>query len=130
LGEADLGFDGSDSYVAGKGEFAAAAEGEAVDGGDQDFGEAFDGREYELAALGRLLAGDRSHLRELVDVGAGHEGFLPAAGENDRFNVRIVAAYGEDFVDLLDSLRVQRVEDFRTVDGVVENAYAHFGFVI
>ena len=47
---------------------------------------------------------------------------------NPTEELKTIAAFGEDPVDLFHSLTIQRIEDFGTVDGDVEDAVADFGF--
>ena len=88
------------------------------------FGKSLDEREDELPALGRLLAGDRRLLRQLVDVGAGHERLVASAGEDDRLHGLVITSRSEDVIDLLDRRRVQRVEHFRPIDRQDQQAIA------
>src|SRR4029077_21189778 len=89
---------------------------------DHRLREALDELEYLLPALRRLLAADRRLGRELVDVGAGDEGLLAAAGDDHRAHGIVVARRLKRAVDLRQRLRVQRVEDFRAVNGEAKNA--------
>ena len=72
-----------DAEGAGQGELAAAAEGEAVDAGDDGLAAGLDLAEDVLAAVGDGSAGGGVGVGELADVGAGGEGAFAGAGEQD-----------------------------------------------
>ena len=79
----NFGVLGGEAEVAGQGELAAAAEGEAVHGGDPRLGRRLDRAHHGLAELRpapRLLGREVLHRG---DVGAGHERLVAAAGEDD-----------------------------------------------
>ena len=80
LGLAEHGPRPGDAVVAGQGQLAAAAEGVAADGGDDEPGDGGDGVERVVEA-GRDRAG-LVRAAELGDVGAGGEDAL-AAGDDD-----------------------------------------------
>ena len=83
LGEAELGGGGGDAEVAGEGELRATAEGRAVDCGNEDGVAGLDCPEgaAESAQEGTDLG--LAHGGALLEVGAGAEGLLPGAGEDD-----------------------------------------------
>src|SRR5205085_8728022 len=122
--QTDLRFLGRDADVTRQCELASAAECEAVDGGDHGPRKALDEGEDELAALRSLLTAERCLLRELVDVGTRDEGLVAATGDDDRLDVFVFASDREDAIDLFDGFGVQRIQDFRTVDGQKENSVA------
>ena len=62
-----------DAHVAGHRQLAAAAEGEAVDGGDRDDALRAELAEQRVRAVDQLGARGLVHLRERLDVGAGAE---------------------------------------------------------
>ena len=74
---------GRDAKRAGHRELAAAAEREAVDGGDDRLAEILDDVEDVLARQ-RVLAAGRRRLRgQLVDVGAGNKRLVARTGDDD-----------------------------------------------
>ena len=68
---------------AGHGQFAAPAEGEAVDEGDDWFAAGLDEPEDGLAAAGFGCSGCGVGCGDLVDVGTGCEGLFAGAGQQD-----------------------------------------------
>ena len=64
-----------------------------------------------LAAAGRRLR------RQLVDVGPGDERLLTGAGQNHRADAVVALQLEDGAPQLVERLRVQRVEDLGTVDG-------------
>ena len=79
-----------DANVARHRELAAAAEREAIHGGDHRLGRRLEATKHVLAALRERLRRDRAVLLELGDVGAGDEG-AAGAGEDDAANARVAA---------------------------------------
>ena len=128
LGLAELGVVAGQSHGAGHGEFAAAAERESVDAGDDRLAQVLDGVDDGLSLMRVGLGRDRRVLRQLADVGAGDEGLLARAGEDDDANVGIVLGRGEGLLDLLHGGHVQRVEHLGPVDGDVGDVVLRFGF--
>gem|GEM_PF-5226557 len=115
---AEAGALGSVDEVAGQREFAAAAQGEAVDRGDdrdlQGF-EAF-GDHVHLAGIGQ--EGRFVHGVHLHDVRPGDEGFLPRAGD-DQAAVLVAGGFKpvEERLEVVDHLAGQRVQALGLVDG-------------
>ncbi len=94
--EAELAAWAADEEVEGAGEDGAAAVGEAVEGADDGFGAVGDallGVGADFGGLGGLLRGEGTHF---VDVGAGGEGSVAGAGEDDGadFVVGFQVGYG------------------------------------
>ena len=83
FGLAELGVVAADADVASHGELAAAAEGEAVDGGDDGDMERLDLAEHSGTAAAEGLALRHVEGRHLADVGAGHETLLAVAGDDE-----------------------------------------------
>ena len=83
LGLAELGVGRRVGKIAAEQELAAAAEREAVDGRDDGDGEVFDGGEDVGAEVGELLAAVARKTAHHGDVGAGHEGLLALAGDDE-----------------------------------------------
>ena len=76
FGLAEFGVGGGNADVARHGELEPAAEGIAVDGGDDGFGQVFDLREDLLAAQSPGAAFESGEFSEVVDIGAGDKGFF------------------------------------------------------
>ena len=88
FGLAELGVSTGEAHGAGHGDLASAAERESVDAGDHRLAQILDQVEHRLAAMRVLLGRDGIVLREFADVGAGDEGLLARAGEDDDANRR------------------------------------------
>ena len=70
LGQPEHGVLGGEPHVAGQRQLAAAAEGVAVDRGDDRLGRLLEHVQHPLAEAGDLLRAARIEHRQLVDVGA------------------------------------------------------------
>ena len=84
LGLAEARRVGREADVAGQRELAAAAEGEAVDGGDPGLRRSLDRGDGPATEPRRLAGVFGGHGAKLGDVGAGHEGLVAGAGQHDR----------------------------------------------
>ena len=82
LGLAELGVLGGQADVAGQRQFAAAAEGEAVDGGDPGLRGRLEVAQTPARAR-RSAAPFGREVLHLGDVGAGDEGLVAGAGQHD-----------------------------------------------
>ena len=83
LGLPKLGRVGSHAQVAGHGQLQAAAEGEAVDHGDDRLAQLLDPDHELLAVPGEIPGLDRAQVVHLGDVGAGDERLGAGAGQHD-----------------------------------------------
>ena len=81
LGLAEARGGGGDAEGTGHGEFAAAAEGEAVDAGDDGLAEGFYVAEDAVSASGEEFSGSGVEVREFTDICAGREGFAARSAE-------------------------------------------------
>ncbi len=108
------GFAG-EPQVTGECELAAAAEGEAVDEGDDGLAAGFDEAEDGLATKGFPLARGRVGLGELADIGSGGEGLCPGAGGEDDADVRVCGERGESDFELVEDGAVEGVEDLHAI---------------
>jgi hypothetical protein len=121
FGKTETGFVTGDAESAGEGEFAAAAEGDAVDGGDDGLAgaleEGFDEGEDVLAALGDGEAGEGVGVGKGANVGAGGEGTIARAGDDDGAEGGVGGEGGEDELELVEHAGVEGVEDFGAVEG-------------
>ncbi len=131
LGEAETGLVAGDAEGAGESEFAAATEGDAVDGGDDGLAGAlevgFDEGEDLVTALGVGTAGDGVGFGQGADVGAGGEGAIAGAGEQNDANGGVGGKGGEEVLKLVEHGAIERVENLGAVegdggDGAVEGA--------
>ena len=95
LGLAEARGRGGEAQGAGHGELAAAAEGEAVDDGENGLAEGLDAAEDALRAFGELLAGGGVDLGELGDVRAGGEGLAARAAQQDDAHRGVEGESGE-----------------------------------
>jgi hypothetical protein len=105
-----------DAHVAGEGEFAAAAEAEAVNHGDDGLGERIDGGEERARRHHVALRDGRAPL-ELRDVGARDESLLARAGDDDDAHRLVFAQLVKGGGALRARLYVQGVELRGAVDG-------------
>ena len=119
VAEADRG--GGDAEVGRVGEFGAAAEGPAVDGGDHGHGEP--GEPGEQAGVDALQGVRGAAFAQLGDVGAGREDAL-AAGEDE--DARLPLELRAHQVQLGDHCLVDRVAHLRPVQPNVHAVGAPF----
>ena len=117
LGLAEAGGRGGEAQGAGHGEFAAAAEGEAVDAGDDGLAEGLDAAEDAVGAAGEEFAGGVVGFGEFADIGAGGEGFAASAAEQHHADGVVDGESGEEFVELAEHGGVEGVEDLGAVEG-------------
>src|SRR5207244_6811847 len=97
-------------------ELAAAAEREAVDRRDHRLAEVLDHVEDVLAGERGLAAAGRRLHRELVDVRACDERLFARAGHDDRAHILVTLQIEHRAAQLVNRLRVQRVEHLGPVD--------------
>jgi hypothetical protein len=102
--------------IAGQGQFAAAAEAEAVDGRDHGNGQGLERTEHAVSEAGESSSRLRPVTGHLDDVRASHEGLRPCAGQDHRTNRRIRRECGDRLIELDEHRRVERVERGRAVD--------------
>ena len=107
---------GREADVAGQRELAAAAEGEAVDGGDPGLRRPFDRRDDPAPQQRRPTGVLGGHVAKLGDVGAGHEGLVAGPGQHDRAHPGVVRDLAGDGEQLLVGRRVQGVQHLGTGD--------------
>jgi hypothetical protein len=117
LGQPQPGRPRRDPARAGHRDLAAAAEGVAVDGGDDRLAEALDEVAHPVPGLGEGARGLRRQPRELADVGPGDERAVAGAGQHDGPDLVVGPEIGERRGQGGDRLRVQGVEHLRPVDG-------------
>ena len=121
LGEAEAGLVAGDAEGAGEGEFAATAEGDAVDGGKDGLAGALEvGRdegEDVLAALGDGEAGEGVGLGEGADVGASGEGAVTRASDDEDADRGVGGESGEDALEFVEHLGVEGVENLGAIEG-------------
>jgi 6,7-dimethyl-8-ribityllumazine synthase len=117
LGQAEAGLVAGEAEGAGEGELAAAAEGDAVDAGDDWLAAAFDLGEDLLAALGDAAAGGGVGVDEAADVGPGGEGAVAGSGEQDDVDGVVRGEDGEDALELVEHGGVEGVEHVGAVEG-------------
>jgi hypothetical protein len=115
--KAELRLLATDAQVEARRQQRRAAIGEPVDRADQRLRIVGD-MPGNLAAP-RLALGQRfgAHIRHLVDVGAGREGALAGAGDDDGLDRIILLEAGERVVDLAHQIEAQRVQFVRPVQG-------------
>ena len=99
LGLAEFGVFGGDADGAGHGHFESAAEGEAVEGGEDGLAEGFELAEKRLAFFRLALGGDGGEGGELADVSAGDEGAIAGAGEEEGADGGIISDFGEELFE-------------------------------
>lgn len=102
--------------MAREGEFAAAAQGEAVHRRDHRAAEALESVEHTLTAQSQGAGLDRRGFGQLRDVGAGHERLLPRAGDDQSADRSIGFEFGQGRVQFADNDRVQRVQLVGPID--------------
>src|SRR6185369_3969578 len=102
--------------------FAAAAEREAIDSGDDRLAEVFDQVEDLLPEAARLLGLNRADMRELANIGTGDECLVSSSREDDAAHHRVVARVLEGRPEIGPGWGVKGVEDLRAIDGDVGNA--------
>jgi len=118
LRDAHDGRIGGDADVAAQGQFGAAAQGDAVDAGDDGLPEVFDvpgdllplRKGVEDVQVARPLGHDG-------DVPSRHEGLVACAGEDDHANRVVAGDAVQGVLDLQHGLVADGVEHFRPVDG-------------
>ena len=101
---------------AGHGEFAAAAEGEAVDAGDDGFAEGFEPAREGLSAGGVGASGFCVEGGEFGDVGSGGEGFGAGAGEQEDANFGVGGYVFNGGRQFAEEGGVQGVQDLRAIE--------------
>jgi hypothetical protein len=112
--------------VAGHGQLAPAAEGEAVHGGDGDERQRLQGRQRPVAQRREGPRLVRRHLRHGRDVGAGHEGLLAAAGQDQGPCLGRARRHpGQRLAELAQRAGVQGVQLLGPVDGHGGHAVGH-----
>ena len=104
-----------EAQVAGLGEFQAAAQREAVDGGDGDEVRAFERAEHAVAYLGERLALGAIHVDHRGDVRAGDER-LPLAGYDCDQDLAVAVQLRDNFLKLGENFVVEGVQRVRPVD--------------
>ncbi len=107
---------GSEAQRARHRELAPAAEREAVDGRNHGLAQPLEAIEDRLAAPRVLAAADRALHRELVDVGAGDERPVALPRQHEHSHIVVAGGVAQDLIELVEGLRVQRVENFRPGD--------------
>ena len=115
LGLAEAGGGGGEAQGAGHGKFASAAEGKAVDAGDDGLSEGLNAAEDAVGTPGELLA--IRGLDEFANVGAGGEGFAASAAQEDHADGVVEGESGEEFVELTHHDGVEGVKDRGAVEG-------------
>jgi AcrR family transcriptional regulator len=125
----------------GFGDFAAAAEGKTVHGGDHRFPKRFQPRSEALAAHHEIA---HRHIRTLLDaarkfmnVGAGGKGALPGPGQYDRAYRSVGFNHIEKCQKAIYQRIIQRVQFFRAVERenchpilrFIQNKISHFRFL-
>ena len=103
--------------IASAGEFAAAAESEAVDSCDDRLRQVFDFREDVLTELAPFAAFSSVLGSHFFDVSASDEGFSTCAGDDDDFDSFINCDFFDNVLQFADRSLVQGVQSFRTIDG-------------
>src|SRR5688572_25486789 len=116
LGQAHLRAGARRAQRAGERELEAAAQREAVEAGDRGLAHALQAREDLLAEGGQVLRLERLHLRQLVDVGAGHEGLVAGAGHDQAAHGRVGLELVEGGRELAQRALVERVEHLGSID--------------
>jgi len=105
---------------------AATAQGPAVDGGDDGFGESFDAGGQCLSDLGarqdllEIAAGEQ--LLEFRQISTRHEGLVSRSRDDHDPHFRIALHVVEDSVQDCEGFGIQRVELFRAVQRDPRNA--------
>ena len=118
---------GGDGEVAEEVEDVSAADGDAVDGGDDGFGDvaddAVEGFDFEESAVGgAVVAG----FHALFLVAAGAEGFVSGAGEGDGADVVAAPGVFEGFDEFVDGAGAECVVAVGSVDGDPGEAVVYF----
>src|SRR5580658_2305585 len=108
---------GGDAQAAGHGQLAAASESKAMNAGDDRLAEGFDLAEDSLTAEGEFAALIGSERRQFANVGAGGEGAVPGAGDEDHANGAVGGQIVEHSIEFGEGRGVQRVEDFGAIKG-------------
>ncbi|MCY1393695.1 hypothetical protein D9M71_85980 [compost metagenome] len=111
---AEAGVFAGDEDVGVHGQFAAAAQAEAIDGGDQRLAEAGDALPVGQARV--IEDADQVALGHFLDIGAGGEGLAAAGDDHDAgFGVLLGGIqFGGQFTQ---QLGIERVERFRALQG-------------
>jgi hypothetical protein len=101
-------------------DLAATAEGETVDGGDHGFSKCFQPRSHRLTApheiADRRGAAVPDALRKFMDVGAGREGAVASAGQDDGMHRGVGLDPVQQGRQFIDQCVVQRIQPFRSVE--------------
>ena len=87
-------------------QLAAAAEREAVDQRDGRNGQPVEQREHRLTQLGAFALRRQPALLQLLDVGAGAEGLLALAGDDQRAGLR-APRFADALADPADQLEAR-----------------------
>lgn len=115
LGLAEFGVFGGDADGAGHGHFESAAEGEAVEGGEDGLAEGFELAEERLAFFRLALGGDGGEGGEFADVGAGDEGAVARTGEEEGADGGVLPDFGEEVGEFGQGLGVEGVQFCRAI---------------
>ena len=116
LGLAELRLLGGDNEVAQHGQFAAAAQGKAVDRGDDRLPEPGDAVVAEGEEIARVHLGI-GLVRHLLDVGAGGEGLVARAGQDQAADAVIVLDRIEEVRQVPEQGRVEGIQRLGPVQG-------------
>ena len=125
LGLAEARRGRGEAQVAGERHLAAAAEREAVDGGDRRLAHRLEQVREILAVLGVLARHQRRLGRQLGDVGARDERAVAGAREHRDAALVVVGEAAEGRQQLLEQLARERVEHLGAVDGHDRDAAVH-----
>ena len=124
FGLAEAGGVRGEAEGAGHGEFAAAAEGEAVDAGEDGLATSLNEAEDGLAAQGELLAGDGAGGGDFADVGARGEGLAARASEEDDADGGVLGEAAHGVGKLGEERGVERIEHRGPIQGEGGNGRA------
>ena len=122
FGLAELRALDGDPDRAGHRGLAAAAQGKAIDGRHHRLAEILDEIEHLLPETAGLFGLESGQVCELADIGAGDEGLVAGTRQDDAADRRIIACILEGLAQVRPGRRIQRVEDFRAIDGDVGDA--------
>jgi hypothetical protein len=121
FGETQASLIAGDPEGTSEGKFAAAAESDTVNSGDNGFAgvleQRFDEREDMLAPLRDGEAGEGVGFGECANVGARCEGTITGAGKHDDAENGVYGKRGEGMLELVEHLGVEGVKDLRPVEG-------------
>src|SRR5579864_4006091 len=116
------------AHGTGHSDLASAAQGEPVDAANHRLAEILNQVERGLTFVRIRLGFHRIVLCQLVDVRACDEGLLAATRKDDNTNLLVIFEVAEDLPQLLHGGHVERVEDFRAVNGDVSDLVFLFEF--